>query len=132
MKTGALPIRSNLLLLKQTNFFKTSTEETSQRQRLRLRNLFSQLLLLHLQSALDHHSPLSTYHLPLYLQRASPSNPARLEEQQEQIAAEEEAARANQLWEAHQDAELREALSKIQRLEESQQASLTLPVTLLA
>ena len=45
----------------------TSTEETSQRQRLRLRNLSSQLLLLRLQSALDHLSLLSTYHLPLYL-----------------------------------------------------------------
>ena len=41
----------------------------------------------------------------------------------EQAAAEEEAAKANQQWEAHSDVELREALSKIQRLEESPQAS---------
>ena len=83
-------------------------------------------------------SSLTTQHLPpptLPFQRASPSNPARLEEQlQEQQVAEEEAARATQEWEAHRDAELREALLKIQRLEESQQASVggqapTLPTT---
>ena len=82
-------------------------------------------------------SSLTTQHLPpptLPFQRASPSNPARLEEQQEQKVAEEEAARASQEWEAHRDAELREALFKIQRLEESQQASVggqapTLPTT---
>ena len=82
-------------------------------------------------------SSLTTQHLPpptLPFQRACPSNPQRLEKQQEQIAAEEKAARASQQWEAHRDAELREALSKIQRLEESQQASVggqapTLPTT---
>ena len=65
-------------------------------------------------------SSITTQHLPpptLPFQRASPSNPARLEEQQEQKVAEEEATRATQEWEAHRDAELKEALSKIQRLE---------------
>ena len=53
----------------------------------------------------------TTQHLPptsLLFQGAFPSNPERLEEQLEQAAAEEEAARANQQWEAHRDNELKE------------------------
>ena len=56
------------LAFTETNqLFQTSIEEMSPRQRLRLRNLFSLLLLSHLQFALGPLSLLSTYHLPLYL-----------------------------------------------------------------
>ena len=87
-------------------------------------------------------SSLNSSHLPpssLPFQKKAPRVSVRTSGQEQEAAAEQqqlqqEAAMANQQWEAHRDQELRDALSKIQMLEEQQQAiavgtAPTLPTT---